>query len=96
MSKDEISNEKIDEITMLKQIKSKLQEKNIPIETFIAEWKRLEDLEDDLTTVYMNGFYDGEKKWKDKIREIYEDAISANYDIQEIAEKLEKVKEEKQ
>lgn len=23
----------------------------------------------DLTTVYMNGFYDGEKKWKDKIRE---------------------------
>ena len=23
----------------------------------------------DLTTVYMNGFYDGEKKWKDKIKE---------------------------
>ena len=22
----------------------------------------------DLTTVYMSGFYDGEKKWKDKIR----------------------------
>lgn len=22
----------------------------------------------DLTTVYMNGFYDGEKKWKDKIK----------------------------
>lgn len=24
----------------------------------------------DLTTVYMNGFYDGEKKWKDKIKEL--------------------------
>ena len=24
---------------------------------------------DDLTTVYMSGFYDGEKKWKDKIKE---------------------------
>ena len=23
---------------------------------------------DDLTTVYMSGFYDGEKKWKDKIK----------------------------
>ena len=23
----------------------------------------------DLTTVYMNGFYDGEKKWKDKIKD---------------------------
>ena len=26
------------------------------------------DLEEDLTTVYMSGFYDGEKKWKDKIK----------------------------
>lgn len=24
---------------------------------------------DDLTTVYMSGFYDGEKKWKDRIKE---------------------------
>ena len=24
---------------------------------------------DDLTTVYMSGFYDGEKKWKDKIKQ---------------------------
>lgn len=23
---------------------------------------------DDLTTVYLSGFYDGEKKWKDKIK----------------------------
>jgi hypothetical protein len=28
----------------------------------------------DLTTVYMNGFYDGEKKWKDTIIK-YENAI---------------------
>lgn len=39
--------EYIDELTMLKQIKLKLQEKNIPIETLLAEFNRLEDLEDD-------------------------------------------------
>ena len=38
-----------------KQIKCKLDEKNIPIETLLAEFERLEDLEDDLTTVYLNG-----------------------------------------
>lgn len=51
-----------------KQIKSKLDEKNIPIETLLAEFERLEDLEDDLTTVYLNGVYDGEKKVQDKIK----------------------------
>lgn len=31
---------------------------------------KLDELENaDLTIVYMNGFYDGEKKWKNKIRE---------------------------
>ena len=30
---------------------------------------KIEDLENgDLTTVYLSGFYDGEKKWKDKIK----------------------------
>ena len=58
----------IDESTMLKQIKLKLQEKNIPIETLLAEFERLEDLEDDLTTVYLNGVYDGEKKVENKIK----------------------------
>ena len=56
------------EIEELKQIKCKLDEKNIPIETLLAEFERLEDLEDDLTTVYLNGVYDGEKKVKDKIK----------------------------
>lgn len=28
--------------------------------------KELEDI--DLTAVYINGFYDGEKKWKDRIK----------------------------
>ena len=60
----------IDESTMLKQIKLKLQEKNITIETLLAEFERLEDLEDDLTTVYLNGVYDGEKKVEDKIKPI--------------------------
>jgi hypothetical protein len=27
---------------------------------------------DDLTTVYLSGFYDGEKKWKDKIKAMFE------------------------
>ena len=56
------------EIEELKQIKSKLDEKNIPIETLLAEFERLEDLEDDLTTVYLNGVYDGVKKVEDKIK----------------------------
>lgn len=67
-NKIEERGDSIDESTMLKQIKSKLDEKNIPIETLLAEFERLEDLEDDLTTVYLNGFYDGEKKVKDKIK----------------------------
>lgn len=34
------------------------------------EYVHIEELENaDLTTVYINGFYDGEKKWKDRIRE---------------------------
>ena len=41
---------------------------------------KIEDLENgDLTTVYLSGFYDGEKKWKGKIKA----------KIEEIEEKLE-------
>lgn len=65
------------EIEELKQIKSKLDEKNIPIETLLAEFERLEDLEDDLTTVYLNGVYDGEKKVKDKIKAKIEDILNS-------------------
>lgn len=37
------------------------------------EEKRWKPLKDDLTSVYLDGFYDGEKKWKDKInKEIQE------------------------
>ena len=70
VSEDKIEErgDSIDESTMLKQIKSKLDEKNIPIETLLAEFERLENLEDDLTTVYLNGVYDGEKKVEDKIK----------------------------
>lgn len=35
--------------------------------------KKLENA--DLTTVYINGFYDGEKKWKDKIKEKIENYV---------------------
>ena len=64
----EIIEKQSKEIEELKEIKSKLDEKNIPIETLLAEFERLEDLEDDLTTVYLNGVYDGEKKVEDKIK----------------------------
>lgn len=39
------------------------------ISTLMSEVDRLENLEDDLTSAYISGFYDGEKKVKDKIRE---------------------------
>lgn len=32
----------------------------------------------DLITVYMSGFYDGEKKWKDKIKEKKELLLKSN------------------
>ena len=68
------------EIEELKQIKCKLDEKNIPIETLLAEFERLEDLEDDLTTVYLNGVYDGEKKVEDKIKAKIEEVKDGTYD----------------
>lgn len=44
---------------------------------------KIEDLENgDLTTVYLSGFYDGEKKWKDKIKaqkEEYQNKIDKLY-----------------
>lgn len=39
------------------------------LDLYQAEKEKNKELENaDLTTVYMNGFYDGEKKWKDKIK----------------------------
>ena len=40
--------------------------------------KQLEDA--DLTAVYMNGFYDGEKKWKDKINGLLKEIDDNNTD----------------
>lgn len=38
-------------------------------ETIEQQQKEIKDLKStDLTTVYLNGFYDGEKKWKDEIK----------------------------
>ena len=40
------------------------------LDLYQKEKEKNKELENaDLTTVYLNGFYDGEKKWKDKIRE---------------------------
>ena len=42
--------------------------KNV-LDLYQKEKEKNKELENaDLTTVYMNGFYDGEKKWKDKIK----------------------------
>ena len=37
------------------------------------EEKRWKPLKDDLTSVYLDGFYDGEKKWKNKIKKEIEE-----------------------
>ena len=40
------------------------------LDLYQKEKQKNKELENaDLTTVYMNGFYDGEKKWKNKIKE---------------------------
>ena len=49
-----------------KKIKDILEEKNIPIETLVAEWERLEGIEDDLTSAYLSGVYDERAKWEKK------------------------------
>ena len=87
-NKIEERGDSIDESTMLKQIKSKLDEKNIPIETLLAEFERLEDLEDDLTTVYLNGVYDGEKKVKDKIKAKIEEVKDGTFDAKIVLQSL--------
>ena len=50
----------------------------------------------DLTTVYMNGFYDGEEKWKDKIKakiKELENLIETNSLYEECWNKIEVLKE---
>ena len=37
------------------------------------EEEKWETLKEDLTTIYMSGFYDGEKKWRDKIKKEIEE-----------------------
>ena len=64
------------------------QEKNIPIETLLAEFERLEDLEDDLTTVYLNGVYDGEKKVEDKIKAKIEEVKDGTFDAKIVLQSL--------
>ena len=65
--------------------------------------KKIEDLENgDLTTVYLSGFYDGEKKWKDKIKakkeyyKSYENLeIYEHYNYGEIVQVLDELYNEK-
>lgn len=54
---------------------------------FKRQQKEIEELKNaDLTTVYLNGFYDGEKKVKDKIKVKIEDIL--NSENSEAIEKL--------
>lgn len=74
ISTEKISNDKIDEITILKQIKNKLEENNIPIETFIAEWERQQKEIEEIKEEYKNEQLAELKELnnyirKDKIRE---------------------------
>ena len=49
---------------LFKDTKNKLEA------TIEKQQKEIEELKNaDFTLVYMNGFYDGEKKWKDKIND---------------------------
>ena len=41
---------------------------NVPIETLLAEFERLENLEDDLTSAHIYGFNEGKRKYRDKIK----------------------------
>lgn len=56
-----------------KRIWNKLRIEELKKE-LVQEKEKNKELENtDLTTVYMSGFYDGEKKWKDKIKEKIEE-----------------------
>ena len=41
------------------------------LDLYQKEKEKNKELENDLTTVYMNGFYDAKNKYKDKIKEFY-------------------------
>ena len=48
-----------------------------------------DDKDIDHTTVYMSGFYDGEKKWKDKIKDVIKDIeVVKNFANKQITERI--------
>lgn len=49
-----------------------LIQRNKDLEIKIKQIESLKHIEEDLTSVYLNGFYEGESKWKSKIKELYE------------------------
>ena len=57
--------------------------------------EKVKELENaDLTIVYMNGFYDGEKKWKDKIKELFKYKEGLVLDIENHTILTDKTKQE--
>ena len=53
------------------------------------QFKEIEELKNaDLTTVYLNGFYDGEKKVKDKIKAKIEEVKDGTYDAKIVLQSL--------
>ena len=56
----------------------------------IANAKLIELENADLTTVYMNGFYDGEKKWKEHTNKLIRYiAVKENKDYEKVKEEFE-------
>ena len=71
----------------------RLNNKNKKLQKEIEELKQEND-ELDFMTIHMNGFYNGEKKWKDKIKEKINKLKKNDIEYSETIAILEKILEE--
>ena len=91
---------------MTKKEIAMIEKLNIPVETLISEFERLENLEDDreelkqiikereldYTTVYLAGRYDEKDRWKKRIREIRDKAeVMDYYTLNDVIDDLTKI-----
>ena len=65
------------------------QDIDIVLNLIEKQSKEIEELKNaDLTTVYLNGFYDGEKKVKDKIKAKIEEVKDGTFDAKIVLQSL--------
>ena len=96
-----LSNEEKKAIEYLKiEYEKLMKEDNILFPLYKSDAKRLIDIIEkqskeieelknaDLTTVYLNGFYDGEKKVKDKIKAKIEEVKDGTFDAKIVLQSL--------